>query len=124
MPGTLIPPAPPSSMRHTPPNPIAAPARWAAPGRSATRNQAASIMTSGETAMTVAATLVGSSCEAAKTRTKNTLTLSSPSTADRPHQAPRGRRRQRASSTRPAGSARRAAPYSGWSAGRNAWVTK
>lgn len=123
-PDGLTPPVPPSSIRHTPPSPIPAPARCAGRGRSPSSAHPASIIARGASAITVDATLVASSWDAVYTSTKKALVLSSPSTAERHHHTPRGSSRHSASSSSPAGSARTAAPNSGWSGGRNRWVTK
>ncbi|OZB48424.1 MAG: hypothetical protein B7X40_07205 [Cellulomonas sp. 14-74-6] len=80
--------------------------------------------TNGDVAMTVEAGLVCSRCDATYTSTKNTLVLSRPSTAERHHQRPCGRRRATRSSTRPAGSTRSAEPDSGSWASRACRVPK
>ncbi len=111
--------APPTS-RKTPTMPATAPATMRPLGRSATSSQANPAMASGLRAITEAATLEGSSWAATYTRRKKAPTFRFPSTAERHHQTPRGSVRAIATRTSPAGSARRADPQTGASAG-NSW---
>jgi hypothetical protein len=90
---------------------------WPSSGHASTR------ITPADVAMTVDATLEGSSWAARYTSTKNAPMLSVPSTRERHHHDPRGRRRARRSRMRPAGSARRSAPHRGASAGSSSRVT-
>jgi|GEM_PF-4247049 len=114
---------PPPIMSTTPASPTTAPPICVRCGRCPASAHAISSIASGEAAMMLAATLVGSDSEATYSRTKNVVVFSNASTAERHHHTPLGRRRVRPSSTRPAGKARSAAPHSGRSAGSSERVT-
>ena len=77
----------------------------------------------GELAITIDAVLEGSRWAATNSSPKKAPMFIVPSTADRHHHVPVGRRRLTARRTRPAGSARSVAPQSGAPVGRNVWVT-